>query len=286
MKRKTMPQSSGSDNKPIRLVIADVDGTLVTHDKILTDRAIQSVFKMRAAGIQFVITSGRPPKGMAMLIEPLKLDEPIAAFNGGVVIQPDLKTVLRQNVLSADAVKKTVQQILDHQLDPWIYTDTTWFVRDLKAPHVAREQWTVKFEPEVTSKLETLVDKVAKVVGVGDDLDAVARCEKDVQQALGASVSAARSQPYYLDVTHPSANKGEVVKIMSELLKIAPEEIATIGDMPNDVLMFVKSGVSIAMGNASAEVQKSATYVTTSSEDEGFANAMEQFILQKHAAKP
>jgi Cof subfamily protein (haloacid dehalogenase superfamily) len=279
-----MPQTPGTQSKPVRLVIADVDGTLVTHDKILTQRAIQAVFKMREAGIQFAITSGRPPKGMAMLIEPLKLDEPIAAFNGGVVIQPDLKTVLAQNVLTPDVVKKTVPLILGHNLDVWIYTDTTWFVRDIKAPHVAREQWTVKFEPVVTDKLEMLVDNVAKIVGVSDDLEAVARCEKDVQQACGATVSAARSQPYYLDVTHPKANKGEVVLILSELLKIPPQEIATIGDMPNDVLMFVKSGVSIAMGNASPEVQKSATYVTTSSEDEGFANAIEKFILQHHAA--
>jgi Cof subfamily protein (haloacid dehalogenase superfamily) len=270
--------------KPVRLVIADVDGTLVTHDKVLTPRAIQSVFKLREAGIQFAVTSGRPPRGMAMLVEPLKLDEPLAAFNGGVITQPDLTTVLRQNFLPATAVKQTVQLILQHKLDVWIYTDTTWFVRDLNAPHVAREQWTVKFAPAVTTDLVGLVDRVAKVVGVSDDLDAVARCEKDVQQACGASVSAARSQPYYLDVTHPKANKGEVVLAMSELLKIPAEEIATIGDMPNDVLMFVKSGISIAMGNASPEVQKSATYVTTSSEEEGFANAMEQFVLQRHAA--
>jgi Cof subfamily protein (haloacid dehalogenase superfamily) len=270
--------------KPVRLVIADVDGTLVTHEKILTPRAIEAVFQLRKAGIQFAVTSGRPPRGMAMLIEPLKLNEPLAAFNGGVLIQPDLTTVLGQNFLPPSVVKQTVQLILEHKLDAWIYTDLTWYVRDLKAPHVAREQWTVKFEPVVTNDLNSLVDRIAKVVGVSDDLEAVARCEKDVQAALGATASAARSQPYYLDVTHPKANKGEVVLAMSELLKIPAEEIATIGDMPNDVLMFVKSGVSIAMGNASAEVQKSATYVTTSSEEEGFANAMEQFILKSHAA--
>src|SRR5271170_1530024 len=111
-----MPQTSGTDRKPVRLIIADVDGTLVTHDKILTQRAIDAVFKMREAGIQFAVTSGRPPKGMAMLIDPLKLNEPLAAFNGGVVIQPDLITVLRQNVLTPDAVKKSVQMILDHKL--------------------------------------------------------------------------------------------------------------------------------------------------------------------------
>jgi Cof subfamily protein (haloacid dehalogenase superfamily) len=279
-----MTPSSSSEAVTIKLVIADVDGTLVTHDKILTPRAIDSVMKMRDAGILFAVTSGRPPRGMAMLIEPLKMDEPLAAFNGGVIIQPDLKTVLRQNVLAPDVVKQAVQLILDHKLDVWIYTDTTWFVRDVNAPHVAREQWTVKFPPVVTKDLNSLVDNVAKIVGVSDDLDLVARCEKDVQQACGANASAARSQPYYLDVTHPKANKGEVVLAMSDLLKIPAQQIATIGDMPNDVLMFVKSGVSIAMGNASPEVQKSATYVTTSSEDEGFANAMEKFVLQRHAA--
>jgi Cof subfamily protein (haloacid dehalogenase superfamily) len=279
-----MTPASTSEPAPVKLVIADVDGTLVTHDKILTRRAIDSVMKMRDAGILFAVTSGRPPRGMAMLIDPLKMDEPLAAFNGGVIIQPDLKTVLRQNVLAPDVVKQVVQLILDHKLDVWIYTDTTWFVRDVNAPHVAREQWTVKFPPVVTKDLNSLVDNVAKIVGVSDDLDLVARCEKDVQQACGANASAARSQPYYLDVTHPKANKGEVVLAVSELLKIPAQQIATIGDMPNDVLMFVKSGVSIAMGNASPEVQKSATYVTTSSEDEGFANAMEKFVLQRHAA--
>jgi Cof subfamily protein (haloacid dehalogenase superfamily) len=279
------PPNPTPQTKPVRLVIADVDGTLVTHDKILTPRAIDAVFQLRKAGIQFAVTSGRPPRGMAMLIDPLKLNEPLAAFNGGVLIQPDLKTVLGQNFLPAGVVKQTVELILEHKLDAWVYTDLIWYVRDVKAPHVAREQWTVKFEPVVTNDLNSLIERVAKVVGVSDDLDAVQRCEKDVQAALGATASAARSQPYYLDVTHPKANKGEVVLAMSNLLKIPVEEIATIGDMPNDVLMFVKSGVSIAMGNASPEVQRSATYVTTSSEDEGFANAMEQFILksQVHA---
>jgi Cof subfamily protein (haloacid dehalogenase superfamily) len=279
-----MTAAPATDGKPVRLVIADVDGTLVTHDKVLTKRAAESVFKLRDAGIQFAVTSGRPPHGMAMLIEPLKLDEPIAAFNGGVVVQPDLKTVLRQNFLSPDAVKQAVQLIIEHGLDAWIYTDLVWYVRDVKAPHVDREQWTVKFAPVATNDLESLTDRVAKVVGVSDDLAAVQRCEKDVQDACGTTVSAARSQPYYLDVTHPKANKGEVVLAMSDLLKIPVEEIATIGDMPNDVLMFVKSGVSIAMGNASLEVQKSATYVTDSNEEEGFASAMEQFILKRHAA--
>ncbi len=271
---------SGSTAQPIRLVIADVDGTLVTQDKILTPRASEAVSELRAANIKFAITSGRPPRGMAMLIDPLKLDEPIAAFNGGVLIEPDLTTVVSQNFLPPTVVSQVITLIQDHKLDVWVYTDKDWFVRDVHAPHVAREQWTVKFAPAISSSMEGLTDRVAKVVGVSDDLEAVQRCERDVQEACGTHASAARSQPYYLDVTHPKANKGEVVLTLSKLLNIPVEAIATIGDMPNDVLMFKKSGISIAMGNASEDVQKSATYVTTANENEGFANAMQRFILK------
>jgi Cof subfamily protein (haloacid dehalogenase superfamily) len=264
--------------KTVLLVIADVDGTLVTKDKTLTPRAIASVRRLREAGIAFTITSGRPPLGMKMLIEPLGLTEPIAAFNGGVFVRPDL-SVMAQSFLSRDIATRAIAAIERHGLDCWVYTDHDWLVRKMDAPHVAREQWTVKFPPRVVAHFAGHLDRVAKIVGVSDDYAAVARCEADVQHDCGNAVSAARSQPYYLDVTHPDANKGHVVTFLSPLLSIPAEQIATIGDMPNDVLMFQKSGTSIAMGNASPDVQKQAQFVTTSNEDEGFAKAMDSFIL-------
>src|SRR6201988_2742347 len=280
-----MATKNGTGSQPIKMVIADVDGTLVTQEKVLTNRAAQAVLSLHQAGIQFSVTSGRPPRGMAMLIEPLKITQPLAAFNGGVLIQPDLKTVTDQKFLPAAVPEKVIEAIEHHGLDVWVYTDTEWFVRDANAAHVAREQWTVKFPPTVVKTFAGLLGRVAKIVGVSDDFERVAKCEKDVQQAGGAHISAARSQPYYLDVTHPQANKGEVVLSISKLLNIPAAEIATLGDMPNDVLMFKKSGMSIAMGNASPEVQASATYVTSSNEEEGFANAIEKFVLNTRAAK-
>ena len=280
-----MASINGRAAQPIRMVIADVDGTLVTQEKVLTKRATEAVLRLHDAGIQFSVTSGRPPRGMAMLIDPLKLTQPLAAFNGGVLIKPDLKTVVDQKFLPPGVPEKVIEAIETHGLDVWLYTDIEWFVRDVNAPHVAREQWTVKFPPTVVKTFAGLLGRVAKIVGVSDDLERVAKCEKDVQQAGGTHISAARSQPYYLDVTHPQANKGEVVLSISKLLNIPTAEIATLGDMPNDVLMFKKSGVSIAMGNASPEVQAAATYVTSTNEDEGFAKAIEKFVLNTRAAK-
>ena len=264
----------------IRLVIADVDGTLVTQEKELTARAIEAVNNLRDAGIAFTVTSGRPPLGMKMLIDPLELAEPIAAFNGGVFVHPDL-TLMTQSFVPAETAAKVIEAIDRHGLDCWVYTDRDWLVRNTSAPHVAREQWTVKFPPTLVGEFGSHLERVAKIVGVSDDLAAVERCEADVQREYGDHVSAARSQPYYLDVTHPDANKGHVVTVLSQVLSIPTEQIATIGDMPNDVLMFRKSGMSIAMGNASPEVQAQATFVTTSNADEGFANAIRRFIIKR-----
>lgn len=269
----------------IRLVIADVDGTLVTQDKVLTPRAIEAVRRLRDAGIAFSITSGRPPLGMQMFIEPLALTEPFAAFNGGVLVGPDL-SVMAQNFVRSDIARKVVEIIVGHGLDVWVYTDRDWLVGEADGPHVAREQWTVKFAPKVVSDLGRQMDRVAKVVGVSDDYTAVAECEADVQRMCGKDVSATRSQPYYLDVTHPDANKGRVVATLSQVLSIPAAQIATIGDMPNDVLMFRKSGLSIAMGNASPEVRRQAHFVTSSNEEEGFAEAMEVCILRNRRVQP
>jgi len=266
----------------VRLVVADVDGALVTPDKVITPRARSAVKEIIAAGIAFTITSGRPPRGMKMLIDALQLQDPITAFNGGLFLNPDL-SVIRENLLPREAVQPVIDILTKQKLDVWIYSDKDWYVPSRHGPHVDREEWTVKFPPTVVSSFAGLLDRVAKIVGVSDDLEAVAGCEKDVQKECGEHVSAARSQPYYLDVTHPKANKGEVVNVLSEMLHVPSANIATIGDMPNDVFMFKRSGVSIAMGNASSEVQHEARFVTSSNKEEGFALAMERFVLRAQA---
>ncbi len=270
--------------RKISLLIADVDGTLVTHDKMLTERARNAVHSLHRAGIGFAITSGRPPKGMAMLIEPLALQTPIAGFNGGLFVHPDL-TIIEERELAPDVAKQALGLILKHELDAWVYSGNDWLVRDIKAPHVHREAWTVEFQPKAVKSFDCALRKAVKLVGVSDDLERVKRCEADVQAALGNHATAARSQPYYLDVTHPDANKGFAACYLSRTLGIPEAEIATIGDQPNDVLMFKRSGFSIAMGNASEEVKRQASAVTDSNDNEGFAKAVERFLLSEPAAQ-
>jgi Cof subfamily protein (haloacid dehalogenase superfamily) len=267
-----------AEKRKISLVLADVDGTLVTEEKVLTKRAQAAVQSLHRAGIRFAITSGRPPKGMAMLFDALKLETPISGFNGGLVIKPDL-SIIDQKTVPADIAGKAIQLIRDHGLDAWVYRGNDWLIAKADAPHVAREAWTVKFDAKIVKDVAAQLDQVCKVVGVSDDLAAVERCEADARAAFGQAATANRSQPYYLDVTNKDANKGAVVDFLSRHLGVPAVEIATIGDQPTDVPMFKRSGFSIAMGNASDQVKALASATTDSYNDEGFAKAMERFIL-------
>ena len=283
-------------SKKISILLADVDGTLVDSQKRITARAKAAIEKLTEAGIKFAVTSGRPPRGMKMIVEAVKLSAPLAAFNGGMLVEPETMKVLVQQTLDAEIAQEVIERVGEFGLVVWVYAGVDWYIQDLNSPHREKEERTVQFTPKVVKNFdEALRQGVAKVVGVSDDYDLVAKGEKRIADEFEhgvhakctttsrdcePSVSAARSQPYYLDITHPKANKGSVVEMLADLLKIPPAEFATIGDMPNDVLMFEKSGYSIAMGQASEEVQKSATYVTAGMDEEGFAKGVEDFILK------
>ncbi len=263
---------------PIRLVVTDVDGTLVTSDKTLTDASVAAVGRLHAAGIRFAVTSGRPPRGMQMLVGPLAIRDPIGGFNGGLVVRPDL-TVLEERPLPASIVGPIVEALDDHGVDVWCYQGNDWLVRDVDAPHVAREAATVEFPPTPLEHFGDLGGGVVKVVGVSDDHGAIAAAMAGLAATFGGTVAASTSQPYYLDVTHPDANKGTMIAYLARTLGIAPEEVAAIGDGPNDLLMFAVCGLSIAMGNASDAVRLGADEVTRSNDEDGFALAMERFVL-------
>jgi Cof subfamily protein (haloacid dehalogenase superfamily) len=269
----------------IAAVLADVDGTLVTKDKVVTPRAIAAIEQLHDRGVLFAITSGRPPRGMRMLVEPLQIHGPMAAFNGGILVLPDM-TVVDERAVPPEVAGTIISTICALGLNVWLYRAAEWYVMDPHGPRVEREATTVQFQPTVVPKYDALLDRVVKIVGVSFDYDKVARGEEIVRQLFGAQVSAARSQPYYLDVTHPTANKGVVIERLSHYYHIPLTQVATLGDQPSDVLMFRRSGLSIAMGNASPEVRSAATVVTASNEDEGFAKAIEEFVLPRAAAAP
>jgi Cof subfamily protein (haloacid dehalogenase superfamily) len=258
----------------IALVVSDVDGTLLTKDKTLTDGAKGAVRRLHEAGIGFTITSSRPTLGMRFLIEPLSITLPIGAFNGSSIVDPQLKPV-EQHLIPVAAVQHCLDVLNEFGVDIWLFTNDLWLTRNGDGEYVPHEKRAIRADPTVVADFTPYLASACKIVGASADAALLQRCEIAMQQALGAQATAVRSQTYYLDVTPPGHNKGTFVQTMAGRLGIPLDAVATIGDMQNDLAMFRTSGVSFAMGNATDDVKKAATHVTASNEDEGFAGAME-----------
>jgi len=267
----------------ILLLISDVDGTLLTPDKHLTPAAIDVVRRLGEGGIGFTIVSSRPPRGLAPIVEQLDVTLPFAAFNGGSLVAPSL-TLVEAHRLPREAARAMLALLSARGVDAWAYADGDWRVRDPTAAWVPRERRALGYGPTRVDNFDDVIGRIDKLVGVSDDPALLASVEAEARQLLGATVTINRSQTYALDITHPKANKGEAVRSLCRRIGVDPRRTAVIGDMINDVAMFAEAGLSIAMGNATAEVKAQADATTDTNESDGFAKAVRRFVLSPSAA--
>src|SRR6476620_4132086 len=266
----------------IALVVSDVDGTLLTKDKGLTDGAKAAVRKLHDAGIGFTIVSSRPTIGMGFLIEPLEITLPIGAFNGSSIVDARLKPI--EQHLIAPAVAQRSLDVLDaFGVDIWLFSNERWYTRNPAGEYVPHEKRAIKADPTIVTDFTPHLTEACKIVGASSDFARLQQCEAAMKQAVGREATAVRSQNYYLDVTPPGHDKGTFVEAMEKRQGVPAAAVATIGDMQNDLPMFARSGLSVAMGNASDDVKQRATYVTASNEDEGFAKAIEMVLKDNRA---
>ena len=263
----------------VRLVVADVDGTLLDDHKQLTNAACEAVAALHEAGILFTIISARPPQGVRWIAERLRLTAPVACFNGGTIHDANMVPCKQVMLSSADA-HRAAEAVREHGLDLWVFAMHRWYVERLNGYRVAEHAADTDMTPELLANDDPLHIAV-KIVGVSKDPAKIFACEKELHRCCSRHISASRSQPYYLDITHEDANKGKAVREIAALAGIPLAQVATIGDMPTDVLMFRVSGMSIAMGNAVPDVQAEAKHVTTSNANEGFALAIRELLAGK-----
>jgi len=261
----------------IALVVSDVDGTLLTKDKILTDGAKSAVSALHRAGIGFTIVSSRPTIGMGFLIEPLAITLPIGAFNGSSIVDAELKPI-EQHLIAPAVARRSLGLLNQFGVDIWLFTNDRWYTRNPDGEYVPHEQLAIKHDPTIIADFTPHLAGACKIVGASSDAALLARCEAAMQQAVGREATAVRSQTYYLDVTPAGHDKGTFVDAMAKRLGISMDAIVTIGDMQNDLAMFARSGVSFAMGNATDDVKKRATHVTDTNEHDGFARAIEALL--------
>ncbi|MGK6322738.1 Cof-type HAD-IIB family hydrolase [Sphingomonas sp. DT-51] len=264
----------------IRLLVSDVDGTLVDKDKNLTPGTIAAVRRLEAEGVAFTVISARPMSGIRPLLDQLGFDGDVAAFNGGIVFRRD-GTIVHHETLPEDVAREALTIAAEFEVDTWLFADDRWYASDPDGAHTRSERRSSAQEPVVAHDLTSLLARADKLTFVSDDAAMLHALYARVHTAIGDRATVAQSQVYYLDVTAKGANKGDGIAALSQALGIALEDTAAIGDQANDLPMLRRAGVAIAMGNAPDAVKAAAHEVTRANDEDGVAHAIETIVLPR-----
>lgn len=283
--RSNPPSPSGVDAgetgrvEPILAVLSDIDGTLVRPDKSLSPATVAAVAALQDAGIAFSLASARPPRGLLGFVDALGLTAPMAAYNGGTIVLPDL-TVLDCHPIPAADARRALDMLAERHIDAWVFTRGEWQILRADGDYVDLEYRTIGYPPTLVKQFDDL-GAVDKIVGACVDTDRLAQADRDISKAFENILTVGLSQAYYLDITHPDANKGEAAAAVARHLGIPLTSLAVIGDMSNDVPMFRRAGLAIAMGQSDPKIQAQAHAVTRSNAEDGVAAAIHELILPR-----
>lgn len=262
----------------IRLLVSDIDGTLVRSDKTLSDGVVAASRRVLDAGIAMSLISARPPSGMIWIAERLGLTGAMGAFNGATLFRAD-GTIVSADRLEPRLVAQALAILDQPGITPWLFADGKWYAQIIGNPHVPHEIRAAGIDPVIRKDFSSLIDRVDKLVGVSDDHDALAAIEATMKGRFGHDATIARSQPYYLDMTAPRGNKGDGVRAIAQAHGVTLDETAVLGDQNNDLSMFAIAGLSVAMGQAPENVRRAAAHVARSNDDDGVADAIDRFVL-------
>lgn len=266
--------------EPIRLLVCDIDGTLVRHDKSLPEENVSAIRALAARGVQVSLISARPAAGIMPIAARLGLPGPFGAFNGGTVFNLDGTECCAFQV-PADLAAALLDLYAGAGLTRWLFATNRWLTSDPANPHTAREVQSSGLQPQAVADFAPVLGDADKVVAVCDDDTVMDRIEQQARALAGSRATVVRSQDYYLDATAPQANKGDGVRRLAALYGVPLTQVAVIGDQANDVAMFKVAGLAIAMGQAKPEVQAEADAVTASNEEAGVAQAIARFVLPR-----
>ncbi|QHI95260.1 Cof-type HAD-IIB family hydrolase [Aristophania vespae] len=265
---------------PFKIIMSDMDGTLLPPDKIITPKSLEMIERLQAADIKLCLASARPPKGMMRYIKQLDLNNICAGFNGSVIFGPH-GHLYRDITLPLPLVQELISALLPHPIEIWLQDYETWLVEDASTELVIYEQGVTDVAPREVDNLLEHAMPVSRIVATGPDINLIASLEHSFNNSYKDQAAITRSSPYMLDITAPVATKGAALRAIAELYKIQPQQIIAIGDAENDISLLEESGLGIAMGHAPQALKNVASFVTDDNENEGWANAVEKIILPR-----
>ena len=268
-----------------KIIVLDVDGTLLNTDRIITARMKTALIKVQQMGIRIVLASGRPTYGVMPLAKELDMDKHdgyVLTYNGGQIINVQTGDVLFEKRVKTEMLPLLESRAKKYKFPIFTYNEDTIFTTEISNEHIIQEAELNSMRlKEVEHFSEEITFSPYKCMIVSDDLPSLTELENRWKKRLAGELDVFRSEEYFLEIVPPFIDKANTLSVLMEMLGVKSENVIAIGDGVCDVTMIQLAGLGIAMGNAQESVKACADYVTLTNEEDGVALAIENTIISE-----
>ncbi len=273
-----------------KLLVLDVDGTLLNNEKEISKRTLSTLLKAQHTGIRIVLASGRPTSGLLPLAKALEMGNfggYIVSYNGAQIINAENGEVMFDKRINPELIPYLEKKARKNNFSIFTYHDEYLLTDNADNVHIRREAWLNNLRIMEEEEFSIAIDFApCKCVLVSDDEEALRGLENHWKRRLDGVLDVFPSEPYFLEVVPCGVDKANTLGVLMEQLGVKREEVIAIGDGVADVTMLQLAGKSVAMGHAQDSVKICADYVTASNEEDGVAQAVEKLVLAEvHASE-
>ncbi len=268
-----------------KLIVLDVDGTLVDDSYELSPQTVRSIrMVQKKKNIHFTLATGRPPQGVVKLYQRLRLHIPIIAFNGALIKHPLEQKILFYKPIPVEIARKVVEIVEEIKADNSsfclnLYDIDNWFVQEINEM-VDEERNIIGFKPTIVEDFHTCLNTpFAKILVLGNT-NQLLDLKRILEDSCGTEITVDISKPTYLEITSSSASKGNATQILVSHLGLSSEDVVAIGDSMNDLDMIKYAGLGVVVKNAPETLQKQADLVIPSNNDEGIVSFLEKLFFK------
>ena len=266
-----------------KLLVLDVDGTLLNDEREISKRTLAALLKVQQMGVRIVLASGRPTYGLMPLAKTLELGNYggfVLSYNGCQIIKAQNGEILFERRINPEMLPYLEKKARKNGFAIFTYHDDTLITDSPDNEYIKNEALLNNLKIIREDEFSTAIDFApCKCMLVSDNEKALIGLEQHWEKRLAGTLDAFRSEPYFLEVVPCGVNKANTLGALLEHLGVTREEVIAVGDGVCDVTMLQLAGMGVAMGHSQDSVKVCADYVTASNEEDGVALAVEKLIL-------
>lgn len=272
--------------KSVEFVGLDLDGTLLTPDKTITSETKALIQQCAEKGITLVPITGRPAKGLPECVKENPNFHYAITSNGAVVQDLTNETTLATHRIPSDITSQMIAVTQDFDVDYEIFQNGYGYTTQNTYDQLRKKYMGTPLLSYITDSRKPLHDLDSLFALCQTPIEGISilckqrKIRNNILEQLSRlpDIQIVYPNPLDLEINHSTADKGQAMLALAKSLDIAPETILAIGDSDNDRSMLLSAGISVAMGNATAQLRAIAQYTTADNTQNGVAMVLKDLL--------